>query len=233
MSSGRCWAGMCRRQGGSGCGPISDGRLDDRRLRPGLVGYLQMCEREAVDALTASCAHIGIYVRELPERPSRRGASVVSLNSGRKSGTIRRAGRFAEFWMPYLVIPEYLRDKLDQVNEVAADHNLGAHAVEGALFSWLCVDDDGDWARRIGIGTVSANYSQNFTSPRRPISGARNSRRGNRPKAGADRILFEVAAPWADRQRVIETIAESVVPRLSRRWRRASSLFEASTGAVP
>ncbi|WP_257015004.1 integrase [Rhodococcus sp. ACPA1] len=47
-----------------------------------LAEYLEMCEREGVDPLTASRAHIGIYVRELTERPSRRGASVVSLDSG-------------------------------------------------------------------------------------------------------------------------------------------------------
>ncbi|QZS52593.1 tyrosine-type recombinase/integrase [Rhodococcus opacus] len=48
----------------------------------GLAEYLEMCEREGVDPLTASRAHVGVYVRELTERPSRRGANVVSLDSG-------------------------------------------------------------------------------------------------------------------------------------------------------
>lgn len=48
----------------------------------GLAEYLQMCEREGVDPVTASRAHIAIYVRELAERPSRRGANVVSIDSG-------------------------------------------------------------------------------------------------------------------------------------------------------
>jgi integrase/recombinase XerD len=48
----------------------------------GLAEYLQMCEREGVDPVTASRAHIAIYVRELTERPSRRGANVVSIDSG-------------------------------------------------------------------------------------------------------------------------------------------------------
>ncbi|MGV9864080.1 tyrosine-type recombinase/integrase [Rhodococcus koreensis] len=42
----------------------------------------QKCEREGVDPLTASRAHVGVYVRELTDRPSRRGANVVSLDSG-------------------------------------------------------------------------------------------------------------------------------------------------------
>lgn len=48
----------------------------------GLAEYLEMCEREDVDPLTASRAHVGVYVRELTDRPSRRGANVVSLDSG-------------------------------------------------------------------------------------------------------------------------------------------------------
>ncbi|MFF0284445.1 tyrosine-type recombinase/integrase [Rhodococcus aetherivorans] len=48
----------------------------------GLAEYLQMCDREGVDPLTASRAHIGIYVRELTERPSHRGSNVVAIDSG-------------------------------------------------------------------------------------------------------------------------------------------------------
>ncbi|MFF2110707.1 hypothetical protein [Rhodococcus koreensis] len=35
-----------------------------------------------VDPLTASRAHVGVYVRELTDRPSRRGANVVAIDSG-------------------------------------------------------------------------------------------------------------------------------------------------------
>jgi site-specific recombinase XerC len=48
----------------------------------GLAEYLLMCEREGVDPLTASRATIAGFVRELAERPSRRGVNVVSLDSG-------------------------------------------------------------------------------------------------------------------------------------------------------
>ncbi|MER6105219.1 site-specific integrase [Streptomyces sp. NPDC001832] len=48
----------------------------------GLAEYLEMCERENVDPLTANRAHIAFYVRELTSRPSRRGANVVSIDSG-------------------------------------------------------------------------------------------------------------------------------------------------------
>lgn len=48
----------------------------------GLAEYLRMCEREGVDPVTASRAHVAAYVRELTERPSGRGVNVVSIDSG-------------------------------------------------------------------------------------------------------------------------------------------------------
>ncbi|MER7694824.1 hypothetical protein [Streptomyces sp. NPDC097610] len=48
----------------------------------GMAEYLLMCEREDVDPITANRAHIAVYVRELTSRPHRRGANVISIDSG-------------------------------------------------------------------------------------------------------------------------------------------------------
>jgi site-specific recombinase XerD len=48
----------------------------------GLAEYLELCEREWIDPVTASRAYVAVFVRELSRRPSRRGANVVSLDSG-------------------------------------------------------------------------------------------------------------------------------------------------------
>ncbi|MEY9932443.1 integrase/recombinase XerD [Catenulispora sp. GP43] len=48
----------------------------------GLAEYLSVCEREAVDPITADRAHVAVYVRELTSRPSKRGTNVVSIDSG-------------------------------------------------------------------------------------------------------------------------------------------------------
>jgi integrase/recombinase XerD len=48
----------------------------------GLAEYLEVCERESVDLVEANREHIARYVRELSARPGRRGASVVSIDSG-------------------------------------------------------------------------------------------------------------------------------------------------------
>jgi len=48
----------------------------------GLAEYLLLCEREQVDPVFASRAHVAVFVRELTSRPHRRGANVISLDSG-------------------------------------------------------------------------------------------------------------------------------------------------------
>jgi site-specific recombinase XerD len=48
----------------------------------GLAEYLEMCERAGIDPAMASRADIARFVRELTERPSRRGTNVVSIDSG-------------------------------------------------------------------------------------------------------------------------------------------------------
>ena len=48
----------------------------------GLAEYLEVCEREDVDPVGANRAHVAVFVRELTTRPSRRGANVVSIDSG-------------------------------------------------------------------------------------------------------------------------------------------------------
>lgn len=48
----------------------------------GLAEYLVVCDREGVDPIAASRAHVAVYVRELTQRLSHRGANVVSIDSG-------------------------------------------------------------------------------------------------------------------------------------------------------
>ncbi|WP_369275797.1 tyrosine-type recombinase/integrase [Streptomyces sp. R11] len=48
----------------------------------GLAEYLELCEREGVNPLAAGRVHIAVFVRVLTTRPHRRGANVVSIESG-------------------------------------------------------------------------------------------------------------------------------------------------------
>jgi integrase/recombinase XerD len=48
----------------------------------GLAEYLQMCDRDGIDPVDATRAHVAGFVRELTTRPSRLGANVVAMDSG-------------------------------------------------------------------------------------------------------------------------------------------------------
>jgi integrase/recombinase XerD len=48
----------------------------------GLAEFLQVCENHGVDPVAANRADVAVFVRELTERASRRGTSVVSIDSG-------------------------------------------------------------------------------------------------------------------------------------------------------
>ncbi|MGH3857916.1 MAG: site-specific integrase, partial [Pseudonocardiaceae bacterium] len=48
----------------------------------GLAEYLQVCERDGTDPLTANRSQVAAFVRELTSRPSRRGVNVLALDSG-------------------------------------------------------------------------------------------------------------------------------------------------------
>lgn len=48
----------------------------------GLAEFLQVCERDGVEPLTAGRAEIARFVRDLTSRPGRGGANVVALDSG-------------------------------------------------------------------------------------------------------------------------------------------------------
>lgn len=48
----------------------------------GLADYLTVCIREEIDPLNSGRAEIARYVRDLTERPSPRGATIVSIDSG-------------------------------------------------------------------------------------------------------------------------------------------------------
>jgi integrase len=48
----------------------------------GLADYLAVCVREEIDPLNASRAEVARYVRDLVQRPSPRGATIISIDAG-------------------------------------------------------------------------------------------------------------------------------------------------------
>jgi alkanesulfonate monooxygenase SsuD/methylene tetrahydromethanopterin reductase-like flavin-dependent oxidoreductase (luciferase family) len=136
---------------------------------------------------------------------------------GRRPGARRRAARFAEVWFPYMMTPEMFAESLGDVHRRARE--LGREALPtGALFAWLCVDPDGAWARKTGVDTVSAMYAQDFEplADRYLLVGDPESvvaRLHAFGAAGVETVVVAVAAPEADRSRVISSLVGDVLPQ--------------------
>jgi probable F420-dependent oxidoreductase len=137
---------------------------------------------------------------------------------GRKNGALRRAGRYADVWMPYMAEPQQVRDGLAKVRAVAAQHERSADAVSSALFAWTAVDADSSWARSIGIAAVSAAYRQDFSmlADRYLLIGAPDAvaeRLAQFAAVGVGTVLIQIAADSTEhRSRIVETFASRVLP---------------------
>jgi probable F420-dependent oxidoreductase len=148
----------------------------------------------------------------LDPAPNQPGGPPIWLG-GRKPAALRRAGRHADVWMPYMVDPTQLGRGLQHVREAATENGRDATSVSAALFVWACVDDDAQWARETGISAVSAAYHQDFAplADRYLLIGTPESvaaRLDEFAGAGVESVLLQIAAGnRKDRGRVIESIA--------------------------
>jgi probable F420-dependent oxidoreductase len=145
--------------------------------------------------------------------------SVPVWLGGRKEGAMRRAGHFADVWMPYMVEPARLRQTLARVREHAEEAGRPTGSVSGAVFVWTCTDVDPGWARETGIAQVSRTYGQDFgpLADRYLVLGSPEqvaARLSEFAEAGADRIILSPACPDSDRDRVVDSLAVDVLPRL-------------------
>lgn len=140
--------------------------------------------------------------------------------AGRKAASIRRTARFAHAWMPYMMTPESFHSGLTQAREAAVSQGRKPRDVHGALLAFACADQDANWARREGVKAVSATYQQDFTaladryllvgSPAQVADRIRQYE-----AAGVETLLLQIASGADDRDRVLRTITDEVIPRLS------------------
>lgn len=138
---------------------------------------------------------------------------------GRREGAFRRAGRFADVWMPYMYTPERLSESLESVRVYAVESGRQACDVTGAIFCWGAVDRDPAVARREAIAAVNATYNQDFQplADRYLLTGKPQQvirRLAEYRGAGAETVIFggpRAAEAW---QRSAELFADEVLPAL-------------------
>jgi len=189
-----------------------------RRMDEGLEVVRSLFGGGAVSFEGEYCSLSGVTL----DPPPRQASALPIWLGGRKRGAIQRAGRYADIWMPYMVEPAHVRDGLAQVRQVAAMNGRAEDAVSAALFAWTAVDNDADWARRIGVAAVSAAYRQDFSSlaSRYLLIGGPDEvaeRLSEFAEAGVETVLCQVAADNpTDRERTISTLARAVLPKMRR-----------------
>ncbi len=136
---------------------------------------------------------------------------------GRKPASLRRAARFADVWLPYMVDPERFAAGLAEVRAQAT--GLGRPAPAGALFCWSNVGADGAAARREALDALAATYRQDFTplADRYVPAGTPETvaaRLREFAEAGVETVLFAPACPDDRLDAAVETFAREVAPAL-------------------
>jgi probable F420-dependent oxidoreductase len=138
---------------------------------------------------------------------------------GRQPAAQRRAGRFADVWMPYMVSPASFSRSLTAVREFAAAAGRPPESVRGALFIWGTVDSDPARARTEVVTAVSRLYAQDFEplADRYLLHGdpaAVRARLAEYEAAGADTVIFSPACAPERVAAVTDLFAREVLPHL-------------------
>ena len=170
------------------------------------------------EAVTFDGRYVGLSEVALNPAPVQRPGPPVWIG-GRKLAAFRRAGRFADHWMPYLYTPERLAGSLEQVRGFAVQHHRRREDIEGAIFCWGAVERDAAVARRQAIAAASATYNQDFEpfADKYLLSGTPNqilSRLAEYRDAGAKTVIFDGPRDADQWHRSAELFAEEVLPAL-------------------
>jgi probable F420-dependent oxidoreductase len=138
---------------------------------------------------------------------------------GRRPAAIRRAGRFADVWMPYMYTPEQLATSLAEVREAAEAAGRDPAEIRGAVFCWGGTGENVAESRREVVEGVSAIYQQDFAEladryllygdPERVAARAREY-----ADAGADTLVFSPVGAGDRRTELVELFSTAVLPQL-------------------
>jgi alkanesulfonate monooxygenase SsuD/methylene tetrahydromethanopterin reductase-like flavin-dependent oxidoreductase (luciferase family) len=143
--------------------------------------------------------------------------------AGRKGVAMRRAGRFGDFWNPYMYTPEMLADSIVKVREAAVAAGREPDAVRSAINCFIHVDRDGAKARRVAAEAVGGVYKQDFSGHRfrylvagTPAECA--ERLGEHIEAGSSGAVFSLACGPDEAANVIRLTGEEVLPAVRERY---------------
>lgn len=138
---------------------------------------------------------------------------------GRRSVAMRRAGRSADVWFPYMYSPEQVASSLVQVGEEAEKAGRDPASIRGAVFCWGGVDSDRARSRREVVEAVGGVYRQDFDrhADRYLLHGTPDdvtARIAEYRDAGAETLVFAPVGDARRRDDIVGLFARAVLPRL-------------------
>jgi probable F420-dependent oxidoreductase len=137
--------------------------------------------------------------------------------AGRKEPAMRRAARYGDWWMPYMYTPEQLLRSTETIAHYTSEYGRAAGSVRTALFTWATIYPDAIQAKRVAAEIVGQTYQQDFTRlvDRYLIAGSPADCRRRLQAyidAGLETVLFGLACPPEDTDRLLHCIAEEIMP---------------------
>lgn len=144
---------------------------------------------------------------------------------GRSQAAMKRAGRFADVWMPYMYTPDQLAASLIEVRTAAEQCGRDPESVRGAVFVWGALDEDGTRSRAWAVEAVSATYQQDFSplADRYLLSGSADDvarRVTEYLDAGAETFVFSPVGEGSRRSQMVDLFASNVIPQMNGATRR-------------
>jgi len=171
------------------------------------------------DNVTFDGTYTKLSGQTLMPKPAQPGGPPVWI-AGRSEAAVRRAGRLADGYLPYLFSPERLRDSLAKVREEAEKAGRDPAAITCGVYQFICLADTYDEAKKLSAEDLSRRYNQPFEKlvDRYVVMGTPDScvkRLGDFAEAGATHfILVPLVRAGEDFMPQVEGYARDVVPRM-------------------
>ncbi len=155
----------------------------------------------------------------LMPKPAQPGGPPIWV-AGRSDAAMRRAGRLADGYFPYLFSPERFRDGLSKAREYAEKAGRDPNSITGAIYQFIALADTYDEAKSMAAADLSRRYNQPFDKivDRYVVMGNADDcarRLADFAEAGVEHfILVPIVPAPADFMPHVETYARDVLPKL-------------------
>ncbi len=137
--------------------------------------------------------------------------------AGRSDAAKRRAALHGDGWLPYMYTPQMLKESVDSITAIRAEHNLNMENFNQGVFIFTAVHEDRDKAREMASAQLGKQYAQDFdklVSAYTLIGTPEDCRKRLREyiDAGSKLFMLTSACPESYVDENLRLIAEKVIP---------------------